>query len=160
MTLRKSSTNRDESLKSRFLRWGFNFFPAYFSTGAKITFLSSDFQEIHLEIPHTWRTRDSSGEIFKGIQYAAVDPVYPKMLRTNLGDDFVVEEKEASIRFLEPCNTGLIGQFEIPEEELDRIRDELSHHDSIIRVYKIELSGENGGTKTEVEKTLSISQTA
>jgi len=29
-----------ESLKSKLLRWGFNLFPAYCSTGARITYIA------------------------------------------------------------------------------------------------------------------------
>lgn len=149
---------RDESLKTTLLRWGFNFFPAYFSTGARVTFLSEDFREIHVELPYGWRTRDHHGQLFKGSQYGAVDPLYPMMLTKNLGDDYVVTEEEATVHFLEPCRRTVHAEIEVTEEDIKRIKDELNHHESVIRVYKIELIGEEGTVYTEVDKTLAISE--
>ena len=149
---------RDESLKTTLLRWGFNFFPAYFSTGARVTFLSNDYREIHVELPYGWRTRDHHGELFKGSQYGAVDPLYPMMLSKNLGEDYEISEEESTAHFLEPCRQTVHAKIEVTEEDIKRIKDELEHHDSIIRVYKIELMDEEGTVYTEVDKTLEISE--
>lgn len=153
-----SATNpkRDESLTTTLLRWGFNFFPAYFSTGARVTFLSEDYREIHVKIPYGWRTKDHHGELFKGSQYGAVDPLYPMMLTKNLGDGYVVSEEESTVHFLEPCRSTIHARIEVTGEDIKRIKDELRHHDSIIRVYKIELVDEDGTVYTEVDKTLEI----
>lgn len=156
MTLSKREDQRKESLKTTLLRWGFNVFPAYLSTGARVTFLSSDYQEVQVKLPYGWRSRDHKGELFKGFQYAAVDPIYPMILENKLGDDYEITEEESNVHFNEPCREMLRAQVEITDEELERIRDELNHHDSVIRVYKIELTGEDGTVYTEVEKTLSI----
>jgi len=156
--MEKQTTPRTESLRSTLMRWGLNFFPAYLSTAAKVTFLSADYQEVHLKIPHNWRTRDNNGELFKGTQYAAVDPVYPMLLSRTLGDDYSVREEEATIRFLEPARGPLFVRFELTEEDLKRIKNELEHHDSVIRVYKAELTSEAGTIMTEVEKTLTIEE--
>jgi hypothetical protein len=158
VSLKTYSSTRNETFKSTLLRWGFNLFPAYFSTAAKITFLSGDFQEVHVKIPLNWRTRDQSGELFKGIQYAAVDPIYPKMLRNNLDDTFSIRDDQSSIQFLQPCDRSVTAELEINDEEIQRIKNELEHHDSVIRVYKIELKGEDGTVFTEVEKTLTVSR--
>lgn len=156
MALSRREEQRNESLKTTLLRWGFNVFPAYLSTGARVTFLSSDYQEVHVKLPYGWRSRDHKGELFKGFQFGAVDPIYPMILEKNLGDDYEISEEESNIHFNEPCRETVWAEVEITEEELDRIRDELNHHDSVIRVYKIELVGEDGTVFTEVEKTLSV----
>lgn len=38
-----------ESLTSRLGRWAFNLFPAYWCTGARITYLADDFREVRIE---------------------------------------------------------------------------------------------------------------
>lgn len=152
----KELTSRSESLKTTLQRWGYNFFPAYFSCGAKLRFLSSDYREIHVEIPFNWRTKDKKGELFKGIQYAAMDPLYPLMLRKNLDDKYKITENESTIRFREPAKTRLNAKLELTVDEIKRIKDELEHHDSVIRVYKADLVDKDDKICSEVEKTLSI----
>ncbi len=156
MSLSRRDEQRNESLKTTLLRWGFNAFPAYFSTGARVTFLSSDYQEVHVKLPFGWRSRDHKGQLFKGFQYAAVDPIYPMILEKKLGNQYKITEEESNIYFTEPCHETVRAEVEITNEELERIRDELTHHDSVIRVYKIELFGQDDTVYTEFEKTLSV----
>ncbi len=154
----KPYSSRDEALKSTLLRWKLNYSPAYFSTAAKITFLSGDYQEVHVKIPLNWRTRDQSGNLFRGTQYAAVDPIYRMILKRNLGKGFRVRDDNSRIRFREPCDQTVRAKFEINDEELERIRNELDHHESVVRVYKVELTGENETVFTEIEQTFTISE--
>lgn len=155
-TIQKFSTARSESLKTTLLRWGLNLFPAYLGTGATVSFLSDDFQEVHVRIPWNWRTRDHLGKIFGGSLYGAVDPVYPMMLKKNLGENYTVEDEEATVRFLKPARTDLYGRFKIDDEELDRIRNELEHHDSVTRVYSVDLLDDNDTAYARVDKTFTI----
>ena len=69
-----------ESMRSRLARWGFNVFPAYWGTGARVTYIADDYREMHVRLPLTWRTRNYVGTIFGGSMYAAIDPVYMIML--------------------------------------------------------------------------------
>lgn len=55
-----------ESLKSRFYRWRFNFFPAYRRTGGRIFYISNDMQEVRIKLPLNWKTRNYVGSIFGG----------------------------------------------------------------------------------------------
>lgn len=155
-SIQKVSTARNESLKTTLLRWGFNLFPAYLGTGASVTFLSDDFQEVHVKIPYNWRTRDHLGRIFGGSLYGAVDPVYSMILKQNLGEDYTVVDEEANVRFLKPARTDLFGRFVINDEELERIRNELEHHDSVTRVYSVDLTDETETDYARVDKTFTI----
>ena len=46
-----------ESLRTRFLRWKFNWFPAYRGSGARITYIDATLREVRLRLPLNWRTR-------------------------------------------------------------------------------------------------------
>ncbi|TKJ27722.1 MAG: DUF4442 domain-containing protein, partial [Chloroflexi bacterium B3_Chlor] len=37
-----------ESLKTRLMRWGFNLYPAYRGTGARITYIAGDWREVRI----------------------------------------------------------------------------------------------------------------
>ena len=115
-----------ESLRSKLARWGFNLFPAYRGTGARITYIADDYREVRIELPLSWRTRNYVGTIFGGSMYAAVDPVYMIMLIKTLGPGYIVWDKAASIRFRKPGRTKLYAHFHMPPEELDAIRASLT----------------------------------
>jgi acyl-coenzyme A thioesterase PaaI-like protein len=145
-----------ESIRTRLLRWGFNWFPAYRGTGGRITYIARDWREIRIRIPLSRRTRNYVGTIFGGSMYGAVDPIYMVMLIQALGPEYVVWDKAASIRFRRPGRTTLFARFALDEAELDAIRDVLSREPAVDRVYTIELADGEGTVHAVVEKTIHV----
>ena len=145
-----------ESLGSRLRRWAFNLFPAYWCTGARITYLADDFREIRIRLPLNWRTRNYVGTIFGGSMYAAVDPMYMMMLIQNLGADYEVWDKSASIRFRKPGQGTLRARFLLPEQEIVDIRRTLEEEPTTDRRYTVDLVGEEGEVHATVEKVVHV----
>jgi acyl-coenzyme A thioesterase PaaI-like protein len=145
-----------ESWESRMLRWRFNLFPAYRGTGARVTYIASDFREARVKLPLSWRTRNYVGTIFGGSLYGAVDPLYMILLIRILGPAYTVWDKAATIRFLRPGRSTLSARFLIEEEEIATIKRLLETAPSIDRVYRIELSDSAGVVHAAVEKTIYI----
>ncbi len=145
-----------ESLKTRLLRWVFNFFPAYRGTGARVTYIADDFREVRIRLPLSWRTRNYVGTIFGGSMYAAVDPFYMIMLIRNLGDDYEVWDKAARIRFRRPGRDTLYARFTLSAAELDEIRREVAESGRTDRTYSVELTDEDGEVHASVEKTVHV----
>jgi hypothetical protein len=138
------------------MRWGFNVFPAFRGTGARVTYMSGDWREVHVKLPLNWRTRNYVGTIFGGSLYGAVDPHYMIMLIKILGPEYVVWDKAATIRFKKPGRGTLYARFVIPEEEIALIRRRLETEHSIDRVYTVALVDADGVVYAEVDKTLYI----
>jgi acyl-coenzyme A thioesterase PaaI-like protein len=149
-----------ESFRSRVTRWRFNLFPAYFGTGARVTYLADDFREVRVRLPLSWRTRNVVGTIFGGSMYGAVDPFYMIMLMRNLGDPYVVWDKAARIRFRRPGRETLHARFVLDQEELDEIRRILTPGESVDRTYEVALEGSDGEVHAEVEKVVHVRQRA
>ncbi|WP_254761737.1 DUF4442 domain-containing protein [Natrinema marinum] len=147
-----------ESLRARLYRIGFNLFPAYRGTGARVTHIASDWSEIRVKLPLSWRTRNYVGTIFGGSMYAAVDPFYMMLLLKNLGDGYVVWDKEAEIRFKKPGRETLYATFTITDEELAAIRAELAADDtdSVDRHYTVDLVDAEGTVHATVRKTVYV----
>lgn len=145
-----------ESAASRRLRWGFNFFPAFRGTGARVTYISGDYRELRVRLPLSWRTRNYVGTIFGGSLYGAVDPHFMIMLIKILGPSYVVWDKAATIRFRKPGRTTLFARFVIPEDEVAEIRRRLETETSIDRVYRVDLADADGVVHAAVEKTIYV----
>lgn len=145
-----------ESARTALQRWGFNWFPAYRGTGARITYIERAFHEVQVELPLSWRTRNYVGTIFGGSMYGAVDPVYMIMLIKRLGTGYVVWDKAASIRFRKPGRRTLYATFRLEDEELELIRRALESAQSIERTYTVELADAAGEVHAVVEKVVHI----
>ncbi len=138
------------------MRWGFNLFPAFRGTGARITYIAGDYREMHVKLPLNWRTRNYVGTIFGGSLYGAVDPHYMIMLIKILGRGYVVWDKAATIRFRKPGRGTLYARFLISEEEIAEIRRLLETELSIDRLYQVELKDAEGVVHAVVDKTIYI----
>src|SRR5271169_3700212 len=145
-----------ESFKTKLTRWGFNFFPAYRGTGARITYIAGDWREVHVQVPLSWRTRNYVGTIYGGSIYGAVDPIYMVMLIKILGPEYIVWDKAASIRFKKPGTSTLFARFVISDEELNAIRAALTIMPSVERVYHVELVDGEGVVHAAIDKTMYI----
>lgn len=145
-----------ESLRTRMERWGFNLFPAFRRTGARLTYIAADWHEVRLKLPLSWRTRNYVGTIFGGSMYAAADPIYMIMLIKVLGPDYVVWCKAASIRFRRPGRGTLHARFVLDPATLDAIRRETEGGGSVDRILSVELTNGDGEVCASIDETLYI----
>ena len=138
------------------MRWGFNFFPAFRGTGARVTYISGDFHEVRVELPLNWRTRNYVGTIFGGSLYGAVDPHYMIMLIKILGPGYTVWDKAATIRFRKPGHSTLYATFRIDDAELDAIRAATANGEPVDRTLHAELVDREGAVYVEVDKVIYV----
>jgi acyl-coenzyme A thioesterase PaaI-like protein len=145
-----------ESLRISALRWAWNFWPCFRRTGARITYIASDWSEVRVSLGLNWRTRNYVGTIYGGSLYAAVDPFYMLMLIQRLGRDYTVWDKAATIHFRRPGRGTLTASFRLDEGELETIRGLLRTEPRIDRSYRVTLEDAEGTVHVEVEKLIHI----
>lgn len=147
-----------EDLKSRTFRWFWNFFPAYRGTGGRVTYIASDWREVRIKLPLSWRTRNYVGTIYGGSIYASIDPIYMLMLMKILGPGYTVWDKAANVRFRKPGRTTLRAVFMLTDDEIAEIRRLAETEKSIDRIYEVELKDKDDVVHAVIEKTLYISK--
>jgi acyl-coenzyme A thioesterase PaaI-like protein len=145
-----------ESFRSRLVRWGFNWFPAFRRTGGRLVYLATDWRVVRVKLPLNWKTRNYVGTMFGGSLYAAIDGIYMVMLMKQLGPTYVVWDKSASIRFRKPCRTTVYATFAIDERETDTIREQLKTEPKIDRQYQVDWTDPDGTVYATVETTIHI----
>ena len=145
-----------ESLRTRLMRHGFNFFPALRRTGGRVVHISRDMKHVRVRVPLNWGTRNYVGTIFGGSMYGAVDPIYMVMLIKLLGPGYVVWDRRAMIEYRRPGRSTLTAAFDIDDAELEAIRREVAHRGKAERTYRVELVDAAGKICAVVEKTLHI----
>ena len=150
--------SRLESPRTRLMRWGFNFWPCYRGTGARVTFIAGDWREVRVRLPLSWRTRNYVGTLFGGSLYAAVDPFFMIMLMKNLGPGYVVWDKAASIRFRRPGRHTLTATFRLDDAEFTEIRDLLRDLPKVDRTYTVDLVDKDGLVHATVEKVVHVAR--
>jgi acyl-coenzyme A thioesterase PaaI-like protein len=144
------------AVKKRLLRHAINFYPAYFGSGGRVKYIADDWREVRMELPYNWRTKGSSGALFGGSIYAAIDPFYAMMVAKNVGAEFVVWDKAARIRYRRPGRGTLHARFVLEDGEVEEILAALRGRKSVDRVYVVELVDEKGEAHAIIEKTVYV----
>ena len=111
---------------------------------------------MRIKIPLNWRTKNYVGTIYGGSMYGGIDPIYMLMLIKNLGQNYIVWDKAATIRFKKPGKETLFADFKLTQAELDEIKTVLQGQKSLDKIYKVELKDKNGQVHCVIEKTLYI----
>lgn len=149
-------TDKKESFNSRKTRIVFNILPVYRGTRAKLKFVSSDWQEVHIFLPLSRLTRNIAGSVFGGSIYSSIDPVYMFMLIKTLGEKFVVWDKGAQINFIRPARTSLKTKLFLSNETIEKIKADVLSNKEIIIDLPLEYLDDNNKVCARITKIIYI----
>ncbi|HXY52221.1 MAG TPA: DUF4442 domain-containing protein [Terriglobales bacterium] len=145
-----------KKLVRRHMRMLLNLWPPFLGAGIRVKNLNSDWREIDVEMRlHRWNS-NYVGTHYGGSLYSMTDPFFMVMLIENLGSDYIVWDKSASIRFRTPARGTVFAKFRLSPEQVDEIREALNNEEKIERVFSVQVKDESGGVVAEVQKVLHI----
>ncbi len=142
------------------VRVGFNWHPAYRRAGGRVVHVAPDLTSMRVRLPLNRRTRNVVGTLFGGSLFAITDGPHPTLLMAALGPDFIVWDKEASIRYRRPGRTTLYADFAVEPGEVDIVRAELARAGETVRNYLVELKDDAGVVHAVVERAVYIADKA
>jgi len=100
--------------------------------------------------------RNFVGTHYGGSLYSMTDPFYMLMLISNLGDDYIVWDKAAHIRFRKPGKGKVRAAFRLTDAQLDDIRQQLKTLPQYEPTFLVEVKDESGDVVAKVQKVLHI----
>src|SRR5579862_213028 len=142
--------------QSRALRRWINFWPPFLGAGIRVRHIASDMKTVDVEMKLRWWNANYVGTQFGGSLFAMVDPFYMLMLMANLGRDYIVWDKAATIRYRKPGKGTVRAQFRLSDSQLDDIREKLKTLPKYEPIFKVEVMDEQGIVIAEVEKLLHV----
>ena len=140
----------------RYVRLVLNIWPPYLGSGIHVKRLSSDWKEVDVEMKLRRWNSNYVGTHFGGSLYSMADPFFMLMLIANLGAEYIVWDKAASIRFRKPGRGTMLATFRVTDDEVAEIRAALKAEEKIDRVFHAEIKDESGTLIAEVEKVVNI----
>jgi len=147
-------------LRQRFLEKAINFYGPFLGAGVKLKELSKDYRYAKVTMPLTFYNKNYMGTQFGGSLYAMVDPWYMLMLIKNLGKNYIVWDKEATIRFKKPGKGKVTAEFVLTQEIIDEIKLHVGDHTKMDYIFKVEIKDESGALICEVDKVVYIRRKA
>ena len=90
------------NLRKAFFRNFINFWPPYWAAGIRVMKIAPDKTSVEVEMKLKMTNQNYVGTHFGGSLYAMCDPFFMLILIENLGRDYIVWDKAATIRFRSP----------------------------------------------------------
>jgi len=132
-----------------------NVWPPFLGAGIRVKW-SRDHKSVDVEMKLRFWNRNYVGTHYGGSLYSMTDPFYMLMVMDNLGRDYIVWDKAASIRFRKPGKGRVTAQFRLSDAQLDDIRDKLTTQEKYEPTFSVEVKDEVGDVVAEVQKVLHV----
>ncbi|MFN8845834.1 MAG: DUF4442 domain-containing protein [Bdellovibrionales bacterium] len=133
-----------------------NLWPPYLGAGIRILYISDDYRYIKVCLKRTWYNKNYVGTQFGGSIYAMTDPFYMLQLINNLGSDYIVWDKAASVDFKKPGKSNLYAEFKIDQKLLDEVILKTNSQDKYIFDLPVEVKDDAGHLIAQINKTLYV----
>lgn len=144
----------------RHMRIVMNLWPPFLGAGIRVKRLQADWKEIDVEMKLRRWNSNYVGTHYGGSLYSMADPFFMLMLIENLGRDYVVWDKSASIRFKKPGKGTVSATFRLSDHEIEEIKQALETQEKIERTFIVEVKDESGRVVAEVQKLLHVRRKA
>ena len=138
------------------MRLRLNLYAPFLGAGIRVKRLAPGWKEVDVEMKLRWWNANYVGTHYGGSLYSMTDPFFMVMLIENLGPDYIVWDKSATIRFKRPGRGTVTASFRLSDQQIDEIKQALNAEKKIERVFTVEVKDESGTVIAEVEKLLHI----
>jgi acyl-coenzyme A thioesterase PaaI-like protein len=146
------SIQKERKRLQRFIR----FYPPFLGAGVRLKSISEDLRTIEVQMPLRFWNRNYVGTHFGGSLYTMCDPFFMLILINNLGPDYVVWDKAATIRFKKPGKGLVKAVFHVPEERIEEIRAQADAQGKIEPQFQTVVADVEGNVIAEVDKLLYV----
>jgi acyl-coenzyme A thioesterase PaaI-like protein len=141
---------------SRSMLRAIRFYPPYLGAGIRLLHVDRELRSIEIGMKLARWNQNFVGTQFGGSLYSMCDPFYMLMLIHHLGPDYTVWDKSASIDFLKPGRGFVRARFELGDERLAQIRDEVQGQGKAHPRFEVTVVDDGGEPVARVSKLLSI----
>jgi len=136
------------------------FWPPFFSSGIKVDSINEEFTSIKVSMKQYPYNTNYVGVHFGGSLYSMSDPFYMFILLEHLSPNFIVWDKEASIKFIKPATGKVNVSFEIPLSEIDKIKEQALKLEKYEPEFETYIYNENNEVVAKVWKKLYVRKKA
>ncbi|MFK7972006.1 MAG: DUF4442 domain-containing protein [Bacteroidia bacterium] len=133
-----------------------NFWPPFIGAGIRVKSVNDDLTRFEVQMKLRFYNKNMFGTHYGGSLYAMCDPFFVFIVMYYMGDGYVVWDKTATIHFRKPGKGRMRAIFEIGQDELARIKQEVDATGKKTFWFTAEVIGPEGELVAEVEKEVYV----
>jgi len=134
----------------------FNLWPPFRGAGIRVREFAPDFRSATVELRMKLLNRNYVGTHFGGSLFSMTDPFFMILMMKNLGPEYVVWDKQGTVRFLKPARGTVTARFHLPEAAVAEARERTAGGEKHEPRFKVDIVDGAGVVVADVEKTLYI----
>src|ERR1700733_10799545 len=141
---------------SHALRRWINLWPPFLGAGIRVKRIAPDIKAVDVEMKLRFWNANYVGTQFGGSLFAMTDAFYMLMVMANLGGDYTVWDKAATIRYRKPGRGTVRAEFRLSDSQIHDFREKLKALPKYEPTFTVEVRDECGMVIAEVEKLLHV----
>lgn len=133
-----------------------NIYPPYLGAGVRVSYIRSDWRELHVSMALKWFNRNYVGTHFGGSLYSMVDPHLMLLLIQILGGEYRIWDKAADIEFIKAAKSRVTSKIVISDDDLDLIREKTAGGEKFFADFPVEIRDGDNDLVAKVTKTIYV----
>lgn len=138
------------------MRFAFNVYGPFLGAGIRVTRIAADYSEIRVELREHFYNRNYVGAHFGGSLYSMCDPIFMFMLMKQLGPEFIVWDKSATIDFLRPGSGTVHATFSVRPDHISAIRSEVNARRKMDAHFDVDVINTTGEVIARLHKVVYV----
>ncbi|GHB43560.1 DUF4442 domain-containing protein [Mongoliitalea lutea] len=133
-----------------------NFYPPYLCSGIRVVDYNESFTYFKVRLKLTWYNRNLVGTAFGGSLYSMCDPFFMFILIINLGKDYIVWDKAASIDFIKPGKGTVYAEFSLEPDAIEEMKQEVDSLGKKVFTFPCQVVDADGNTIARLTKDVYV----
>lgn len=138
----------------RFIR----FWPPFLGSGISVKSFNSECSSLIVQMKMRFWNKNYVGTHYGGSLYSMTDPFYMLMLMNQLGKNYIVWDKSATIRYKRPAKGTVYAHFDLSQEQIDLIKTQVETDKKAEPEFKIKIASSEGVIIAEINKIIHVSK--
>lgn len=147
---------RNRAVSARTLQRLLNLWPPFVGAGIRVLHIAPDFMQARVRMRLGLLNRNAFGTHFGGSLFAMTDPFYALMVLHQLGSDYIVWDRAASIEYLAPGRGRVYAEFALSPQTLQEIVRATAGGERFEPRFLVKVKDAKGNEVASVERVLYV----
>lgn len=147
-------------LSPNWLKRILNIWPPFLGAGIKVLTINENWDYAKVRLKKGLLNTNYFGTAYGGSLFSMTDPFYVLMLTNQLGRNYIVWDKGASIKYISPGRSHVFCEFRLTKQQVDEIRRHADINEKYEPEFEVDIIDESGELVAKVFKKLHIKRKA
>ena len=133
-----------------------NLWPPFLFSGIRVQAVSANWDDVRVVLRLRRWNSNYVGTQFGGSLFSMTDPFWMLLVMRQLGNDYYVWDKAATIDFIAPGRDHVYAHFRLDPAVVDELRSAAASGDKVLRWFEVDVKTASGNLVAKVRKQIYV----